>query len=449
MADLAKELLRTTVRAFYSTEAILVVDALILHSTMQDQELSAACGTQPKQVRRTCGQLKEEGLLSVQVRAERRADGSSGYHAGGTQAGKERFTNRDWYYLNFHHAIDSIKFKMYRLTKHFETLGMPTTERKDYNCPRCKNQYTDLEAVEYMDPSTGNFICQRCGQLLDQIAEEDIANENESIKRLNQQLEKLTRLLQKIDSTTVPENDFLTALDNRVPLIKSDSNPGSKVEVIDVPNKNLQSTKGLQIQPEKISVQVQDDEEVKREKAATEAKEKKERDAKQNSLPVWHTQSTVVPGDITVVGAKEEFERKQREADMAIIKEEGAPESKASTADNDVMAAYWEELEREKAAEKAREAEEDDEEDDDEEDEFEDVVGGGNTPANGVNGRAPTSTGMNTPNVESSNATDDERDAKRVRIEEPISNGARQAQKTADTPAASDEDEDELEFENV
>jgi transcription initiation factor TFIIE subunit alpha len=64
-------------------------------------------------------------------------------------------------------------------------------------------------------------------------------------------------------------------------------------------------------------------------------------------------------------------------------------------------------------------------------------------------------TGANTPALESSNATDDERPpaAKKVRVEEPPAEGlagsSNRIKVAEDTPAASDEDEDELEFENV
>jgi transcription initiation factor TFIIE subunit alpha len=56
------------------------------------------------------------------------------------------------------------------------------------------------------------------------------------------------------------------------------------------------------------------------------------------------------------------------------------------------------------------------------------------------------STGVNTLNVESSNATDDERPSKRARSNEPTisTNGAGN-----DNAEASDEDEDDVQFEDV
>ena len=474
MADLAILLLRTTSRTFYTTEHILVIDALILHGTLPDSDLAYLLGMQPKSLRKICGRLKEDGLLSVHTRAERRTDGTQSFYGASTQggqSGKERVTHKDWYYLNFHRAIDSIKYRMYRLNKHVESLGAPTTEKKDLICPRCKSQYTELEAMDRIDVSTGLFLCRRCNHTLDPVEKDERANENESMKRLNSQLEKILRLMQQIDATTVPENDFATALSKQKPVIRTDANPGQqRTEVVDLPSRNLQSTKGLEIRPEKIAVQVQEDADVKRESEASEAAAKREKEARQNMLPDWISKSTVT-GDITAVGAKEAQLRRDRETNAAMLKEDEREEKKPATwqGDEDVMASYWQELAKAQAEEAAARAKEsDEEEEEDDEDEFEDVDVGGagvnGTPVrngSGVNGTKDSGSGMNTPNIESSNATDDERDSKRVRIEEPVAgsssiqpngsgpDGGQESRAVEDTPAASDEDEDDLEFENV
>ena len=461
MADLATLLLRTVARAFYNTEHILVVDALIIHSTLSDTDLAYVLGMQTKSLRKICGRLKEDGLLSVQSRAERRTDGTQAYFGTSSQGpGRERVSHKDWYYLNFHHAIDSIKYRMYKLSKHIESLGAPTTEKKDLVCPRCKSQYTDLEAMDRIDMATGTFLCKKCGHTLEPIEEDEKANENESMKRLNSQFEKILQLLQQIDQTTVPENDFATALSKQRQVIRTDSNPGQqRTEVVDLPNRNLQSTKGLDIKPEKIAVQVQDDADVKRENEANDAAARREKEARQNMLPDWIAKSTV-SGDITAVGAKEERLKQDRESIAAVVKDEDGDEKKpAKDGDEELMAQYWLELEKQNAMDAAAQQSEEEEEDDDD-DEFEDVdvsfTGPNGTPmrnVDGMNGTRGSASGMNTPNAESSNATDDERDAKRAKVEDAGNSSSAppnaETQKAEETPAASDEDDDDLEFENV
>jgi len=470
MADLAALLLRTVSRAFYTTDHTLVIDALLLHSTLSAEDLAYTLGMQPKSLRKLCGRLKEDGLLSVQTRAERRTDGSQTFYSrggsGDTNGGEkmQRITNRDWYYLNFHRAIDSIKFRMYRLNKHVESLGAPTTEKKDLVCPRCKSSYTELEVMDRIDVLTGAFMCKRCGHELQPVEEDERANENETMKRLNSQLEKILRLLQQIDAANVPENDFQTALSKQRPVSRTDANPGQqRTEIVDLPNRNLASTKGLDIKPEKIAVQLESESQTAQSSSteAAEAAAKREKEAKQNALPDWILKSTV-SGDITAAGAKEERLRRERETNFGLVKDEDDGERKPvmNGTDDDLMASYWEELAKANAEEAARAKASDDEEEDDGEDEFEDVDAGGpdsDLPTPMTNGRGNANESEShaaTPIMESSNATDDERDTKRVKKDDPgltgptpIANGVVSAQ---DTPAASDEDEDdEIEFEDV
>ncbi|KAK6425726.1 hypothetical protein LTR95_016227, partial [Oleoguttula sp. CCFEE 5521] len=139
----------------------------------------------------------------------------------------------------------------------------------------------------------------------------------------------------------------------------------------------------------------------------------------------------------------------------------GADEKKAENRDEEVMNAYWAELaaqqQKEMAAKAAQDDEEEEEEDDDE-DEFEDVDVASSTVA-GV----PVVNGVKRPADEGEpHANGDERDAKRVRTNsDGATNGANGALPShlalpqvstpipEATPAASDEDEDDLEFENV
>lgn len=310
-------------------------------------------------------------------------------------------------------------------------MGAPTAEKKDLHCPRCKSQYTELEVMDNIDPATGAFLCHRCSHELERVQEDERGSENEHMKRLNSQLEPFLSLMRQIDATTVPENDFNAALSKHIPAKRDeDINPGPRTEIVDAPSRNLESTKGLEMKPEKIAVQLQDDDTVKREAEAEEARRKREKEARQNALPEWISKSTVT-GEITAVGAKEERLRREREAHTGPIEDSSEDKKAVNTTDEDVMNEYWAKLEEIKAQE-AAEAEEDDEDEDD----FEDIdVTGGNTPA--MNG---------TPAMESSNATDDEREAKRVKVGQIVMSGANG---TA-SEAQSDEDgDDDLEFENV
>ncbi|RMY63104.1 hypothetical protein D0863_10734 [Hortaea werneckii] len=477
MASTATDLLRTVARAFYPTEHILVIEALIIHSTLSDSDLAHVLNLQPKALRKLCGRLKEDGLVSIQTRSERRTDGTGSFYGGaGTVQGpgKERLTSKDWYYLNFHRAIDAIKWRTHKLNQKIEADSAPTTEKKDLNCPQCKAQWTYMEVMDRVDYSTGLFKCPRCAHLVDEIEEDAKNHANEGVKRLNNQLEGILRLLQMVDGETVPENDFESALAKQKPIVRAGADPGqTRTEVVDLPRHGLQSSKGLEMKPEKLTVSLQSDEDVKRANAEADAQARREKEARQNMLPDWIAKSTV-SGDITAVGAKEEKERLMREAHQggALKEEDEEKKPAAGGGEEEMMAAYWAEMQKaqDEAAKKAAE-EEDEEEEEEEDDEFEDV-GGISAPA--TNGHVPTPNGSGAesgnkrPAADDTVASaadgeegaprDDERSAKRPRVDQEPSSAPQQngtvESKAEDTPAeasreASDEDDDELEFENV
>jgi transcription initiation factor TFIIE subunit alpha len=63
--DLAKTLIRSVMRAFYETKQVLVVDALLVHSALRDDDLAHLLGMQTKELRKLCAKLDEHRLLTV------------------------------------------------------------------------------------------------------------------------------------------------------------------------------------------------------------------------------------------------------------------------------------------------------------------------------------------------------------------------------------------------
>ena len=82
--DVAKTLIRSVVRAFYDTPFVLVIDALMIHSAfvqthqrcvigaewlyrLPNEDLAFLLMIPGKELRKLCGKLKEDRLLSVYV----------------------------------------------------------------------------------------------------------------------------------------------------------------------------------------------------------------------------------------------------------------------------------------------------------------------------------------------------------------------------------------------
>ena len=204
--------------------------------------------------------------------------------------GTSRPIHRDYYYINLHAAIDAIKYRIYYLTEKVKDAYKPTEEKKDYFCPRCKNEYTQMEVLSnaYAD----GFLCLRCTFPLEryEISAADRAG-NEKQSRLMSEIDPLLDLLKKIDAEEIPQNDFQSALSVAIPVKRNeDTHPTQIYEVVKEENKPLASRIKSEAMID-LDVTITTDE--GRDEAERKAKELKAAQERQNALPSWHTESTI------------------------------------------------------------------------------------------------------------------------------------------------------------
>ncbi|KAJ5155271.1 hypothetical protein N7492_008074 [Penicillium capsulatum] len=448
--DLANTLIRSVVRAFYETRHVLVIDALFLHSVLHAEDLAFLIGMQPKDVRKLLGRLRENRLIAVGTRAEIR-DGST------------RPVNREYYYIPLHMVIDGIKYKISQLTSIIKAQYTPSQERKEYICLRCGSEWTELDVLSLV--SEEGFECQNCGAILERT--EDVKGENgidrtghEKNSVLMAQLDKWLKLLKQIDSVEIPANDFDTAWDHKVEIPRNqDTHP---TRSIPVPVKQTVTNRGtVKTDSAALEISLTSAEE----KTAAEHAEEAARKAaveKQNALPVWHTQSTVNAVPLGNGQIKPEA--------GGLAKPELEEDQKPSVALDDKVAAYYEEMAREKALQEQQDASSAEEDSDDFDEEFEDVgVSGTSGPGTPGTAAAPTSappplraapSTVGTP----STPADDGPAAKKMKSEpvatlptiKPDPDAKPEQEVKAEAPVRTDEvkneeesDEDDEEFEDV
>lgn len=373
--DLANTLIRTVVRTFYETRHILVVDALFIHSVLHAEDLAFLLGMQQKDLRKLCAKLREDRLIAVNTRAEIR-DGAT------------RPVNREYYFIPLHPVVDAVKYKISKLTSTIKAQYTPSEERKEYVCLRCSSEWTELDVLSLV--SEEGFECQNCGAILERT--EDVKGADgidrtghEKNSKLMAQLDGMLKLLKQIDSVEIPPNDFDTAWDHKVDIIRNQATHPTRTAVA-VPSKQQETVRGnAKTDTTALEISLTSTEE----KSAAEQAEEAARKAaveQQNALPVWHTHSTVST-NAGNLGVKAE-EGVDIKPDI-----KGEEEEKPSAdALDDKVAAYYAEMAREQALQAQAEASSA-EEDSDEFDEFEDVgVSGSGSATPAVGGAAPAPT---------------------------------------------------------
>jgi transcription initiation factor TFIIE subunit alpha len=278
--------------------------------------------------------------------------------------------NREYYYIDYRHAIDAAKYKIHKIDERIKKDAKPTAEKAEFFCNRCKSQWTTMDVVDLFDirGRDSGFLCPQCSHPLTAIdPDEGAAIDNDDTPaKFNRLFKPLLELMQQIDDVTIPAIDGKDALDNAVELPRDkDINPGARHEVVPTTTVRPTAVKGTNNVVEKIEVQIATNSEYNEAARAAE-KARADKVAAQNQLPEWHVKSTVAmkgQDSVSAVAAK----ANTNGTETPTIKTEAMPSKNIKEQDlEDVFTAL--------AAERKRaEEEEEDEEEDDDEDEFEDV----------------------------------------------------------------------------
>lgn len=355
--DLAKTLIRSVVRAFYDKRQVLIIDALLVHSALPNDELAILMGMQQKDLRKACGKLREDKMMVTHARQELRE-------------GQQRPINREYYYVDFHTTIDAIKYRVFNLTRRVQALYQPSEERKDFHCPRCKANWTQLEVLDRVGPE--GFECHRCFAVLerDERAAEE-ATGHEKHGRLMSQLERLLSLMRQIDEADIPKNDFESAFAVAVPIPRDEQvNPQRQTIPVNATNAKPTTVKGVIQAAAPLGISLTTASEKTAAEQEAEVKRKAE-DATRNKLPEWISTSTVT-GEVSAVGLQEQ-ERQSHNVQLAASKVEEDEKKDDLVADDD-LTDYYAQLADDRAKEAQEDEDSDEEDDDDDEEEFEDVA---------------------------------------------------------------------------
>lgn len=354
--------------------------------------------------------------------------------------------------------------------KDMQVPTIPASERREYVCPRCKADYTQLDVLNSVGKR--GFVCERCGSVLNHEVDRTSAG-HEKVTRLNNQFKFITDLLLRIDSVVVPDNNFEYAIQSALPVDRDEQHQVAKATVVD-PVKPT-SVKGLaDTGPKKIDIKISTSEGPTEEEVEAE-RLRKEKIALQNALPAWMANSTVSGESFSATPTGEQVVKAEPEQ-QTDSKKQGLDAKEAQE-----LSSYMEDLKREQeamAAAAALKKEEESEDEEDEEDEFEDVVATPpvGTPGAGAaaavnnqgsttikpapsplrqssvpikkeplaNGNGGISTTLKRESPGAGGADDDDRPVKKIKVEETA---------PAPAPPADDDDDDDeeegLEFEDV
>lgn len=383
MDDTVRSLIRFVVRGFYSKSCVLILDAVLLHSVLSEDDLNYLLGIQRKELRSLCNKLVDDRLLANHIQKEENA--------------QLRLTTRTYYYIHITEAIDAIKWKVHSVVSRIKEEMTKYGNPQGYVCPRCSRQYSQIDAISLLSDDKSSFICDTCGGVL----VEDDSNKQASIRqarleKLMEQIDPIITYLKRIDDSHVEDNTFESALFKSVPAQSSTSASYALSNHIMSTNRNsLALSAGMDNSKSQATLHVSitaNDENYEKEQQAREERRQK---LQQNVLPSWHSSGSVTNGSIgkldkdepdsetetkPIVKSEftddgESFNNANSLVDVSTMaKSDGTEASNSSELKEkeaqDALAAYYADL-----AKREEEEDDDDNEDEDEDDEdmFEDL----------------------------------------------------------------------------
>lgn len=181
-----KQLARFVVRGFYTLEDALVIDMLVRNPCMKEDDICELLKFERKMLRARIAVLKNDKFLQVRLKMETGPDGKA--------------QKVNYYFINYKTFVNVVKYKLDHMRKRMETEERDATSRASFKCPACKKTFTDLEADQLFDFTTGEFRCTFCGSTV----EEDSSALPKKDSRLllakfNEQLQPLYDLLRQVE----------------------------------------------------------------------------------------------------------------------------------------------------------------------------------------------------------------------------------------------------------
>ncbi|OCH85727.1 hypothetical protein OBBRIDRAFT_762535 [Obba rivulosa] len=271
-------------RAFYEPKYTVVLDQLIRHPVLKDDDLAGRMGLQLKELNKVMAVLENDKLVRIHRQNE-------------LKEGAQRSVGRQYFYIDYQDFCNVVKWRIAEMRRRIDSRLRNELDNKGYVCPQCQKTFSPLDADKLYDPFTNTFNCDICkAEVIENENTESVRGSQDRMQRFNRQMRFIREGLRKTEDMVLPAFDVALWI---------------KKHIIDVEKaKAAAQGGGLKIAGASgetkqedafgIVLSVDKDEATQRAERDKEAAAKRQ----QNVLPAWHLKSTI-SGDLTALGIKE------------------------------------------------------------------------------------------------------------------------------------------------
>ncbi|ELT98422.1 hypothetical protein CAPTEDRAFT_176545 [Capitella teleta] len=190
--DGLKRLVRYIVRGFYSVEHAILLDFLVHHPCVKEDDLLDLLLFERKQLRALVNTLKAERFIKSRMKMETDQEG--------------RISRHNYFFINYGTFVNVVKYKMDHMRRKIETEERDNTHRASFQCSQCQKSYTDLEVDHLIDFASGQLHCEFCGaEVKEEEASEPRRDSRSLMEMFNTQMTPVDKLLRGLDDVTLAQ----------------------------------------------------------------------------------------------------------------------------------------------------------------------------------------------------------------------------------------------------
>lgn len=150
----AESLIMTIAKAFYNDTEISLLSILLRDKYLRDDDMGLRLSLPPKETRRTLEFLRRERLVKWELVDD--------LNEGGSQATK-------FWYVDINISVHIIRLRLFLLKRSLEQRELMARSSSMFVCPGyksgiCNGRYTESEAQNLVDLSSGLFLCYECSK---------------------------------------------------------------------------------------------------------------------------------------------------------------------------------------------------------------------------------------------------------------------------------------------
>ncbi|XP_076445643.1 general transcription factor IIE subunit 1-like isoform X2 [Babylonia areolata] len=188
-----KKLVRLITRGFFTMEHAIIVDMLVRHPCIKEDDLAELLRYEKRHLRALLNTLKNEKFLKSRMRVETDADGRS--------------TRHSYYFISYNVFVNVVKYKLDHIRKKIEQEERNSSSRASFKCPDCSKTFTDFEVGQLLDFATQRLLCTFCQA---EVAEDESSlpakDARTSLARFNEQIQPIYDLLQECEEIKLAAN---------------------------------------------------------------------------------------------------------------------------------------------------------------------------------------------------------------------------------------------------